>query len=207
MTAELAKDGGDVKATWARLKDADLQITDWRGNSAFVFAPTGAATSDYIRIALGREIAWCAGPIVNPNYRPWGEDEFSIPAGPGDRPLPDTARLAGPVYRLLDRAGGAFVHVRSFLGRCGRVEREKREAMRPEMERRVVRETGPAPRARLPSWTWRRTISSSCRASCASSRTGRPRVRDRSASSRIGRSTPATTPIKASAKLASSRGR
>jgi hypothetical protein len=79
MTAELAKDGGDVKATWARLKDADLQITDWRGNSAFVFAPTGAATSDYIRIALGREIAWCAGPIVNPNYLPWGEDELFDP--------------------------------------------------------------------------------------------------------------------------------
>jgi len=61
---------------------------------------------------------------------------------PGQVPA-DTDRLAGPVYGLLDRAGGAFVHVRSFLDRCGRIEREKREAKRPEMERRVVRETGP----------------------------------------------------------------
>ncbi len=143
MMAELAKDGGDVKAVWARLKDADLQITEWRGNSAFVFAPTGAGTADYIQIALGREVEWRAGRIVNPDYRPWGEQELLDPSWPRRDSLPETDRLAGPVYRLLDRAGGAFVHVRSFLDRCGRIEREKREAKRPEMERRVVRETGP----------------------------------------------------------------
>lgn len=143
MTAEIAKDGGDVKATWLRLKDTDLQITEWRGTSAFVFAPTGAAAADYIQIALGREVEWRAGPIVNPEYRPWGEQELLDPSWPRRDPLPDTDRLAGPIYRLLDRAGGAFVHVRSFLDRCGRVEHEKREAKRPEMERRVIREVGP----------------------------------------------------------------
>ncbi len=143
MTAEISKDAGDVKTTWARLKDSDLQITEWRGTSAFVFAPTGPGAADYIQIALGREIEWRAGPVVNPDYRPWGEEELLDPSWPRDKPLPDTDRLAGPVYRLLDRAGGAFVHVRSFLDRCGRIEREKREAKRPEMERRVVRETGP----------------------------------------------------------------
>lgn len=143
MAAELAKDGGDVKATWARLRDTDLQITEWRGNSAFVFAPTGAGTADYIQIALGREVEWRAGPIVNPHYRPWGEKELLDPSWPSRDSPPETDRLVGPVYRLLDRAGGAFVHVRSFLDRCGRIERDKREAKRPEMERRVVRETGP----------------------------------------------------------------
>jgi hypothetical protein len=143
MTAELAKDGGDVKATWARLKDTDLQIPEWRGTSVFVFAPISPAAADYILIALGREVEWRAGPVVNPDYRPWGEEELLDPGWPRDKPLPDTDRLAGPVYRLLDRAGGAFVHVRSFLDRCGRIERDKREAERPEMERRVVRETGP----------------------------------------------------------------
>ncbi|GHE78121.1 hypothetical protein GCM10019059_41250 [Camelimonas fluminis] len=143
MTGELAKDGGDVKATWERLKDTGLQITEWRGASAFVFAPTGPAPADYIQIALGREVEWRAGPVVNPDYRPWGEQELLDPSWPRRDPLPDTDRLAGPVYRLLDRAGNAFVHVRSFLDRCGRIEREKREAKRPEMERRVVRETGP----------------------------------------------------------------
>jgi hypothetical protein len=96
-----------------------------------------------LQIALGREIERRAGPIVNPNYRPWGEDELLDPCWPRDKPLPDTARLTGPVYRLLDRAGGAFVHVRSFLDRCWRVEREKREAQRPELERRVIHEVGP----------------------------------------------------------------
>ncbi len=143
MTAELAQDGGDVKATWARLKDTDLQITEWRGTSAFVFAPTGPAVADYIQIALGREIEWRAGPVVNPDYRPYGEQELLDPSWPRTDQLPDSDRLAGPVYRLLDRAGGALIHVRSFLDRCGRVERDKREAKRPELERRVIREVGP----------------------------------------------------------------
>ncbi|MGY3613974.1 hypothetical protein ACVJGD_000170 [Bradyrhizobium sp. USDA 10063] len=144
MTAELAKDGGDIKALWTRLKDTDLQITEWRGTSAFAFAfaPTGPGTADYIQIALGREVEWRAGPIVNPDYRPWGEEELLDPSW-HRQSLPETDRLAGPVYRLLDRAGGAFVHIRSFLDRCSRVERDKREAQRPEMERRVIREVGP----------------------------------------------------------------
>ena len=33
-TAELAKDGGDVKAVWQHLKETDLQITKWRGSRA-----------------------------------------------------------------------------------------------------------------------------------------------------------------------------
>jgi hypothetical protein len=143
MTAALAKDGGEVKAVWARLRETDLKITEWRGHSAFVFAPTGPAAADYIQIALGREVEWRAGPIVNPDYRPWGKEELLDPSWPRRDPLPETDRLAGPIYRLLDRAGGAFVHVRSFLDRCGRIEREKREAKRPEMERRIIRETGP----------------------------------------------------------------
>ncbi len=143
MTAEIAKDGGDIKAVWSRLKETDLQITEWRGSGAFVSAPTGPGAADYIQIALGREIEWRAGPIVNPDYRPWGESELLDPSWPRTDQLPDSDRLSGPVYRLLGRAGGAVIHVRSFLDRCGRVEREKREAKRPELERRVIRESGP----------------------------------------------------------------
>ncbi len=118
MTAELAKDNGDIAAVWRRLKETDLQITEWRGTSAFVSAPTGPGAADYIQIALGREIEWRAGPIVNPNYRPWGKEELLDPGWPRTDPLPETDQLAGPVYRLLDRAGGALIHVRSFLDRC-----------------------------------------------------------------------------------------
>lgn len=143
MTAELAKDGGDIKAVWQRLRETDLQITEWRGRSAFVSAPTGPGAADYIQIALGREIEWRAGPIVNPDYRPYGKEELLDPAWPRTDQLPDSDRLAGPVYRLLGRAGGAMIHVRSFLDRCGRIEREKREGNRPELERRIIRETGP----------------------------------------------------------------
>jgi hypothetical protein len=143
MMAELAKENGDASAVWKRLKETDLQITEWRGTSAFVSAPTGPGVADYVQIALGREIEWRAGPIVNPNHRPFGEEELLDPSWPRTDQLPDSDRLAGPVYRLLGRAGGAVVHVRSFLDRCGRIERDKREAKRFELERRIIRETGP----------------------------------------------------------------
>jgi hypothetical protein len=143
MTAELAKENGDATAVWKRLKEADLQITEWRGTSAFVLAPTGPGVADYVQIALGREIEWRAGPVVNPKYRPFGEDELLDPNWPRQHELSEADRLVGPVYRLLGRAGGAVIHVRSFLDRCGHTEREKREAKRPELERRVIREVRP----------------------------------------------------------------
>ena len=143
MAAEIAKDSGDIKAVWLRLKETDLQITEWRGTGAFVSAPTGPGAADYLQIALGRETEWRAGPIVNPDYGPRGESELLDPSWPRTDQILDSDRLSGPVYRLLGRAGGAVIHVRSFLDRCGRVEREKREAKRPELERRVIRESGP----------------------------------------------------------------
>ena len=143
MTGELAKDDGDLDALWRRLKETDLHITEWRGTSAFVFAPTGPAAADYVQIALGRESEWQAAPIVNPDYRPFGEEDLFDPSWIRRDEFREADRLVGPVYRLLDRAGGALVHLRSFLGRCDRIERERREAKRPELERRVIQEIGP----------------------------------------------------------------
>jgi hypothetical protein len=143
MTAELAKESGDIDTLWRHLRETDLLITEWRGTSAFVFAPTGPGAANYIQIALGRESEWQAAPIVNPDYRPFGEEELFDPSWIRRDELGEADRLVGPVYRLLDRAGGALVHLRSFLGRCDRIERERREAKRPELERRVIQEIGP----------------------------------------------------------------
>ncbi|WP_157926131.1 hypothetical protein [Methylosinus trichosporium] len=55
----------------------------------------------------------------------------------------NVARLAGPVYRLVGRGTGAIVHLRSFLGRCARIERIRRAARRSQMEARTIREIGP----------------------------------------------------------------
>src|SRR5260370_69811 len=115
----------------------------WGGTSALVCAPSGPAAGDYIQIALARESEWRAGPIVNPDYRPFGDDELFDPNWLRRVELAEADRLVGPIYRLLDRAGGALVHLRSFLGRCDRIERERREGKRPELERRAVQETGP----------------------------------------------------------------
>ena len=205
MTAELIKEGDDVEAPWRRLKETDLQITERRGTSAFVLAPTGPAAADYIQIALGRESEWQAAPIVNPDYRPLGEEELFDASWIRRVKLADADRLNGPSYRLLDRAGGALVHLQSFLGRCGRIERNRREAKRPEIERRVIKRSGRTARARLPSSTPCPTGSTMCRASCASSRIGSSRAPAPIACSPIGRSTSATTPTKASARLGSFR--
>ena len=140
MTAELAKENGDVDALWRRLKETDLQITEWRGTSAFVFAPTGPGAADYVQIALGREIEWRAGPIVNPDYRPFGEEELLDPSWPRrDRARRGRIAWPGPVYRLLGprrrraRPSPQFSRIAAAASSAS-----KREAKRPELERRVI---------------------------------------------------------------------
>lgn len=137
MEAELAKDKGDVRAVWNRLRESDLQISEWHGNSAYAFASTGPGAADYLQISLGREVEWRAGPIVDPTYQPWSQDELLDPSWIKHGDLSDGKVLAGPLYRLTTRAGGGVAHLRTFLGRCARLERAKREASRPEMEQRV----------------------------------------------------------------------
>ena len=143
IKAELAAAGGDLRALWERLRTSDLQITEWRGTSVFAFAPTGPGAADYVQIALGRETEWRGGPIVDPHYRPHDVDDLFEPSWVSRDGNAEDDLLAGPVYRLMDRAGGAVVHLRRFLARCARIERERREARRPEMEQRMIREVGP----------------------------------------------------------------
>ena len=126
MKTELAKDNGDIATLWRRLQDTDLQISEWHGNSVYAFAPTGSGVAHYVQISLGRETEWCAGPIVNPSRRPWGEDELLDPSWITHDDMSDDKVLAGPLYRLLGRPGSNIVHIRSFLARCARLERDKR---------------------------------------------------------------------------------
>lgn len=119
------------------MQDTDLQISEWHGNSVYAFAPTGSAAADYVQISLGRETEWRAGPIVNASRRPWGKEELLDPSWITHDDMSDDKVFAGPLYRLLGRAGSSVVHVRSFVARCARLERDKREARRPELERRV----------------------------------------------------------------------
>jgi hypothetical protein len=154
-----------------------------------------------IQIALGRESEWRAGPIVNPDYRSFDEDELFDPNRLRRVESTDADRLNGPVYRLPDRAGGALVHLRSFLGRCDRIEHARREAERPELERRVIQEIGPdgAREIPFPCPTGLRT----CRASCASSKTGSNPAQAHSGCPRIGRSIVGITPTRESGRSAS----
>ena len=137
IEAELAKDKGDVTALWTRLRSTDLQISEWHGKSVYAFAPTGPGAADYVQISLGRETEWRAGPIVDPASRPWSELELLDPSWIAHDDMSADKVIVGPLYRLLCRTGSSVVHVRSFLARCARLERNKREARRAEMEDRV----------------------------------------------------------------------
>ena len=88
-----------------------------------------------MQISLGRETEWCAGPIVNPSRRPWGEEELLDPSWISHDEMSADKVLAGPLYSL--NRTSSVVYVRTFLARCARLERDKREARRPELERRV----------------------------------------------------------------------
>jgi hypothetical protein len=139
---ELAAIGGDLNAFWERHRSGDFMFAEWRGSSVFATASTGPGTADFVQIALGRETEWLAGPIVDPNYRPYSVDDLLEPSWVSRDSFPDQQPLAGPVYRLRSRAGGGVVHLKNFLGRRARIERERREASRPELEKRVIHEIG-----------------------------------------------------------------
>jgi hypothetical protein len=137
---ELADVDGDLTAFWNRHRSGTQKFAEWRGTSVFAFAPTGPGVADFVQLSLGREIEILAGPLVDPDYRPYSADDLFDPSWVQREPAPDAS---GPVYRLRGRAGGSIVHMRSFLARRARIEREQREAQRPELEVRVIHEVGP----------------------------------------------------------------
>ncbi|MER8887729.1 hypothetical protein [Mesorhizobium sp. M0816] len=139
----LADVGGDLTAFWNRHRESGEKFTEWRGTSAFAFAPTGPGVADFVQLALGRETEVVAGPVVDPDYRPSSADDLLDPSWVQREPETDAAILSGPAYRLRGGVGGGLVHMRSFLARRARIEREQREARRPELENRVLREVGP----------------------------------------------------------------
>ncbi|WP_353017047.1 hypothetical protein [Mesorhizobium sp. M0854] len=137
----LADVGGDLTAFWNRHRESGEKFTEWRGVSAFAFAPTGPGTADFVQISLGREREHLAGPVVDRDYRPTSADQLFEPTWVSRESAVEARQLAGPVYRLRGRTGGGIVHMRSFLARR-RIEREQREASRPELENRVIHEVG-----------------------------------------------------------------
>lgn len=140
---ELAELGGDPTAFWIRYRESGFRFAEWRGTSAFAFAPTGRGVADFVQISLGREVYVLAGPVVDPDYRPYSADDLFDPSWVRREPDSGTQVLSGPVYRLRGRTGGGIVHMRSFLARRARIEREQREARRTEFENRVIREVSP----------------------------------------------------------------
>ncbi|RUW21028.1 hypothetical protein [Mesorhizobium sp. M1E.F.Ca.ET.041.01.1.1] len=139
---ELADLSGDLTAFWNRHRSGDLRFTEWRGASVFAFAPTGLGVADFVQLSLGREIEVLAGPVVDPDYRPHNADDLLDPSWVRREPDAVAPVLAGPIYRLRGRAGGGIVHMRSFLARQARIEREQRAARRPGLENRVIHEVG-----------------------------------------------------------------
>ncbi|RWL77954.1 MAG: hypothetical protein EOR69_28410 [Mesorhizobium sp.] len=135
---ELQECGGDLTVFWDRHRDSGMKFCEWRGGAVFAFAPTGTGVADFVQLSLGREVEVLAGPVVNPGYRPWGTDDLLEPSWVRREPVTEAPVLAGPVYRLQRRSG--LVHMRSFLATRQRLEREQREAQRPQIEARTVRE-------------------------------------------------------------------
>ncbi|OYY84771.1 MAG: hypothetical protein B7Y61_08440 [Rhizobiales bacterium 35-66-30] len=102
MTAEVARERGDLGALWRRLKETELQITEWRGTSAVVFAPTGSGPADYVQISLGRETEWRIAPIVDPRWPPSGAGELLEPSGFRVKPPPRPAGSQVPSMACSD---------------------------------------------------------------------------------------------------------
>lgn len=139
---ELTQAGGDLTAFWTKHRSGAQKFAEWRGTSVFAFASTGPGVADFVQLSLGRDLEYLAGPVVDPDYRPYSADDLFDPSWVR-RELDSAAEvLSGPVYRLRGRTGGGIVHMRSFLARRARIEREQREARRPDLENRVIHEVG-----------------------------------------------------------------
>lgn len=138
----LAEVGGDLTAFSNLHRESGENFAEWRGTSVFAFAPTGPGVADFVQLSLGREIEVLAGAVVDPDYRPTSADDLFEPTWVTRESAVAARQLAGPVYRLRGRTGGGIVHMRSFLARRARIEREQREARRPELESRVIHEVG-----------------------------------------------------------------
>jgi hypothetical protein len=141
VRAELAAVGGDLDAFWKRHRDSGFVFAEWRGAAVFAFAQTGPGVADFVQLSLGREIEVLAGPVVEPDYRPFSAERLLEPDWVKREPVTDAPVLAGPVYRLQRRS--RLVHMRSFLATRRRREREQREARRSELEDRVIHEVSP----------------------------------------------------------------
>jgi site-specific recombinase XerC len=137
---QLADLGGDLAAFWTRHRDSGIVFSEWRGAAVFAFAPTSPGVADFVQLSFGREIEVLAGPIVDPGYRPWSADDLFESSWVKREPETDAPALAGPVYRLQPRGG--LVYMRSFLAARQRLKREQREAQRPQVEARVIRDVG-----------------------------------------------------------------
>lgn len=150
---ELAQLGGDPTAFWKRHRESGFQFVEWRGTSAFAFAPTGPGVADFVQLSLGRDLEYLAGPVVDPDYRPYSADDLFDPSWVR-RELDSAAEvLSGPVYRLRGRTGGGIIHMRGFLARRARIEKEQRAARRPELEARVIHADSPPAPSASPSST------------------------------------------------------
>ncbi|ESZ03160.1 hypothetical protein NKH89_13630 [Mesorhizobium sp. M0923] len=139
----LAELNGDLTAFWNRHRADGTKFAEWRGASAFAFAPTGPGVADFVQLSLGREIEVLAGPVVDADYRPNSVDHLFEPTWVSRDSAAEAQQLAGPVYRLRGRAGGGVAHMRSFLARRARIDKEQREASRPELENRIIHQVGP----------------------------------------------------------------
>lgn len=163
---ELAGLGGDFFAFWDRHRESGLKFSEWRGTTIYAFAATGPGVADFVQIGLEREHEFVAGPVVDPDYRPRSADDLLEPSWVEREPVAKAPVLAGPVYRL--RRRGGLVHMRSFLATRQRLEREQREARRPELATRVIHEVGPGwfdfvPRENRFFADWQRSSASTAR--------------------------------------------
>jgi hypothetical protein len=134
LESELAHRGNDADAVWCAWKESGLVFAETEGRSLFAFAPLGDGAADYVQIEIGLEQERIGGTPFR--YRPYRVEALREDAhGPSPR---DGEPVGEPRY-VPRRSKATVPYMRTFLERCARAERQRREARRPEMEAKVIR--------------------------------------------------------------------
>jgi hypothetical protein len=134
LESEIARRGNNAEAVWTAWKDSGVVLAETEGRSLFAFAPLGDGAPNYVQIEIGLEQERIAGSPFR--HRPYRVADLREDC---HGPSPRDGEPIGDARYTATRSKTSVTYMRTFLERCARSERARREARRAEMEAKVIR--------------------------------------------------------------------
>lgn len=129
VTAEVHAAGGNASAVYEKYKDSGLRVTESEGVTAVVVVPYGSEPDAFIQIELQAVREKAELLLFGHWFPPQELQDLLHPSEYGEE-----TELSPWAYRV-----GKLINVRRFLKEMAIIDRSKRLAKLPEMEKKVLR--------------------------------------------------------------------